>query len=290
MDDSGATPAQTSGRGAATFAHSGYHLAYETHGDGPRVFVLLHGILLDAGLNRALAQSLAARGHRVLLLELLGHGRSDRPLRATAHRMDSYAHQVIALLDHVGVEQAVVGGTSLGANVALEVAAHHPTRLRGMFLEMPVLEWAAPACGAIFIPMLLAAHYGRGLVGLATRALRRVPRTGVGPIDSLLNAGSMHPDEIAAVLHGMLIGPIAPTLEERREMHQPALIIGHERDAIHPFSDAANLVRQLPNARVVRATSALELRMRPTRLTDEIARFLDEVWQPQLAVDVGTGA
>ena len=288
MTESGAgTP--TSAR-AETFAHSGYHLTYETHGEGPRVFVLLHGLLLDAGLNRALAQSLAARGHRVVLLELLGHGRSDRPLRATAHRMDSYADQVVALLDHLGVEQAVVGGTSLGANVALEVAAKHPARLRAMFLEMPVLEWAAPACGAIFIPMLLAAHYGRGLVGLATRAMRRVPRTGMGPIDTFLNAGSMHPDEIASVLHGLLIGPIAPTLEERREMQHPALVIGHERDAIHPFSDASNLVRQLPNARIVRASSMLELRWRPTRLTDEIARFLDEVWQPRLAADANTGS
>ncbi|HEV2785847.1 MAG TPA: alpha/beta hydrolase [Solirubrobacteraceae bacterium] len=289
MTESGAgTP--TRARPTGTFAHSGYHLTYETHGEGPRVFVLLHGLLLDAGLNRALAQSLAARGHRVVLLELLGHGRSDRPLRATAHRMDSYADQVVALLDHLGVEQAVVGGTSLGANVALEVAAKHPTRLRAMFLEMPVLEWAAPACGAIFIPMLLAAHYGRGLVGLATRAMRRVPRTGMGPIDTFLNAGSMHPDEIASVLHGLLIGPIAPTLEERREMRQPALVIGHERDAIHPFSDASNLVRQLPNARIVRASSMLELRWRPTRLTEEIARFLDAVWQPRLAADATTAS
>jgi hypothetical protein len=63
----------------------------------------------------------------------------------------------------------------------------------------------------------------------------------------------------------------------------PALVIGHKRDPIHPFSDSDALVAELPDARLVRAESFLELRLTPERLTDEIAAFLDECWTPRAA-------
>jgi pimeloyl-ACP methyl ester carboxylesterase len=260
------------------FEFEGHRLVYETLGDGSRVIVLLHGLLLDANLSRALAETLAGRGHRVVLLELLGHGRSDRPVHATQHRMDTYAAQTLALLDHLGIDQAVVGGTSLGANVALYAATQAPERLRGMIVEMPVLEWATPAAGLVFIPMLLAARFGAPILNVSSAVARRLPRLGFGPLDSFFNAWSMRPREIAAVLHGLLVGPIAPPLETRRRIQVPTLVIGHQRDAIHPFSDASNLVDQLPNARLVRARSIVELRLRPARLTREISAFVDEVW------------
>lgn len=54
-------------------------------------------------------------------------------------------------------------------------------------------------------------------------------------------------------------------LDERAELDQPTLIIGHDRDLLHPFSDA-------------RANSFFELRFPPNRLSDVICDFLDEVW------------
>ena len=54
--------------------------------------------------------------------------------------MPAFAGQVVGLLDHLGVDEAVVAGTSLGANVTLEVAAAAPERVRGMVVEMPVLD------------------------------------------------------------------------------------------------------------------------------------------------------
>lgn len=258
-----------------------HRLAYETIGDGPRVVVLLHGVLLDAELNRPLAQALAARGNRVILLELLGHGRSDRPQHASEHRMDRYAAQVVTLLDHLGMEQAVVGGTSLGANVSLHAAVDAPDRVRGMIIEMPVLEWAAPAAAMVFVPLLLGARFGGAIAELVSRSARALPRTGVGPVDTFVNAASMDRREVAAVLHGLLVGPTAPPYEHRREIAAPTLIIGHQHDAIHPFNDATNLAEQLPNAELVRARSVFELRLRPTRLTAEITDFLDRVWRPR---------
>lgn len=260
------------------FSFAGHRLAYETHGHGDRVFVLLHGVLLDADLNRGLAQSLAVRGNRVVLLDLLGHGRSDRPRHATEHRMDRYADQVLALIDHLGAQQAAVGGTSLGANVALTAAVKAPGRVRAMFIEMPVLEWAAPAAGALFIPLLFGVRFGHVAAEGISALASRLPRTGIGPVDTFMNAASMHPREIAAVLHGLLVGPLAPSIEERAEIQTPTLIVAHTADALHPFSDAANLAEQLPKAELLRARSPFELRLRPTRLTNEITDFLDRVW------------
>ena len=74
---------------------------------------------------------------------------------------------------------------------------------------------------------------------------------------------SNDPTETAAVLHGILAGPIAPTVGQRADMHVPALVIGHQVDRIHPFHDAEQLARRLPEGRLVQANSVLELRMRP---------------------------
>ncbi|MGH9080843.1 MAG: alpha/beta fold hydrolase [Acidimicrobiales bacterium] len=271
------------------FDSEGLQLYYEIHGHGPRVFVFMHGILMDSNMNRRLANDLAVRGNRVVLLDLPGHGLSEKPQRASFHRMDTYAEHVVALLDHLGVDRAVVGGVSLGGNVSLLVAALAPERVQGLVIEMPVLEWAVPAAAVTFVPMLFAVHFARPLVRKAAAFLRRLPRTGNGPIDSIMNSLSNDPTEVAAVLHGVLAGPIAPTVDQRAGMEMPALVVGHQVDRIHPFHDAEQLARRLPNGRLVQANSVLELRMRPERLTDEIAGFLDDAWLPPAQPDLEVG-
>ncbi len=262
------------------FVHDDLELYYEVHGQGPRVLIFLHGILMDANMNRRLAADLAAKGNRVVLLDLPGHGLSARPQRASYHRMDTYAGHVIALMDHLDVEEAVVGGVSLGGNVSLLVAAQAPERVRGLVIEMPVLEWALPAAAITFVPMLLATHFARPLVGWVARAFRVLPRTGNGPLDSVMNMFSAEPRETAAVLHGILAGPIAPTVDQRAAMDVPALVIGHKVDHVHPFHDAQQLARRLPRGQLIQASSVLELRVHPERLTEEINGLLDTAWSP----------
>lgn len=260
------------------FEHDGLRLHYETHGRGDRVLVYLHGLLLDGQMNRRLAADLADRGHRVVLLDLPGHGRSDHPRHASVHRMDRYADLVPALLDEIGVDQAVVGGVSLGAGVALQVADRAPDRVAGMVLEMPVLERAVPSAALVFLPLLLTVRAAEPVVGAVAAVARRVPSTGIGLLDTAVATLGHDPRAAAAVLHGTLAGPVAPTLEARSAMTMPTLVIGHRLDAIHPFTDAAHLVGQLPAARLAEARSILELRVTPSRLTSTIAAFLDEVW------------
>jgi pimeloyl-ACP methyl ester carboxylesterase len=271
------------------FDSDGLQLYYEIHGHGPRVLVFMHGILMDSNMNRRLANDLAAKGNRVILFDLPGHGLSDKPQRASAHRMDTYAEHVVALLDHLGIDKAVVGGVSLGGNVSLLVAALAPERVQALVIEMPVLEWAVPAAAITFIPMLLAVHFARPLVRRAASVFRRLPRTGNGPVDSVMNTLSNDPIETAAVLHGILAGPIAPTVDQRSAMEMPAMVIGHEVDRIHPFHDAEQLARRLPGGKLVQANSLLELRMHPERLTGEIAQFLDDVWDSRAHRDLKVG-
>jgi pimeloyl-ACP methyl ester carboxylesterase len=263
-----------------SFVDDGIRLNYEVHGQGERTAILMHGLLLDAQLNRRLAADLADAGFRVALLDLPGHGKSDKPRHASAHRMDSYARHVVALMDELGLEETVVGGMSLGANVALQVAIQAPERMRGLLIEMPVLEWAAPGAAMVFLPLLLGVHYAAPLVRLVAALAKRVPKTSVGPLDSFVTTLTMQPEEAAAVLHGMLVGPITPTYEERHAVEAPTLVIGHKVDFIHPFTDADHLTRQLPNGRLLQAHSILELRFLPERLTARITEFMTEVWGP----------
>ena len=261
-----------------TLAYGRYRLSYEVYGSGDRVLVWLHGLLLDANLSRSLARRLAAKGNRVVLLDLLGHGRSEKPRHAGAHRMDLYADQVLCLLDELGVDQVVLGGVSLGTNVSLLATVQAPERVRGLVLEMPVLEWAAPAAALVFAPLLLEVHYARAPLRLVSWVASRLPPLGLGPLDSFISAAASDPDEIAAVLHGVLLGPIAPTIDQRRAITAPALVLGHGIDLIHSFSDAKRLARQLPEARLIRTRTFAELWVRPARLTAEISEFLDRVW------------
>jgi pimeloyl-ACP methyl ester carboxylesterase len=264
----------------AEFHLDGQRLAYTVYGDGPRTTVLLPGLLLSQKMHAPLARQLAARGNRVVTLDPLGHGRSSRPRESWRYSMTAFAAQTVALLDHLGIDQAVVGGTSLGANITLEAAAVAPERLAGMIVEMPVLDNAIPACGAAFTPLLFALKFGEPAMRAVARGARAVPRARLPLLAEIgLDWISQDPAPSAAVLGGILYGRVAPDHRQRCAMRTPALVIGHPRDPVHPFSDAGMLASELPQGRLVNAHSVLELRVRPKRLTARIAAFVDECWK-----------
>jgi pimeloyl-ACP methyl ester carboxylesterase len=281
------------------FKFEGQRLAYTEFGGGPaelapggvrgrtarsapaagRTLILLHGLLLSQEMHRPLAEDLAARGSRVITLDLLGHGLSERPRDMWRYSMAGYGRQVVALMDHLQVDQAVVMGTSLGANVALEVAASHPERLRGLVIEMPVLDNGLLWSALTFTPLLVSLTFGEPAMKLLARATRAVPR-GLLPHygNVLLDLVRQEPGPGGALLQGLFFGRIAPPRAERRTFTTPALVLGHQRDPVHPFSDAGMLAKEMPNARLLEAHSLVELRLQPERLTEEIAAFVEESW------------
>ncbi len=260
------------------FTHEGHRLAYTEHGSGGRVVVLLHGLLLSKRMHATLASDLSSRGYRAVSLDLLGHGESDKPSDMTQHSMQIYATQALALLDHLDIEQAAFFGTSLGANTTLELAVVAPERVRGMVIEMPVLDNAIIAAGVAFLPLMLAMRFAGPAMRATSALARRVPTAGLGVIDTVVGWARYEPAPSLAVLQGLFFGRIAPPSSLRRSLTPPALIIGHPNDPVHPFTDAGHLADELPNARLLEADSILELRIRPARLTAEIAEFMDECW------------
>lgn len=263
----------------ATTAHfdfEGHRLVYDEYGSGEHVVLLLPGLLFSRRMHRPLAETLAERGHRVLCLDLLGHGDSDRPEEMWNYSMTIFGRQTIALLDHLALEQAVIGGTSLGANASLEAAVAAPERVKGLLIEMPVLDNALLGCALAFTPLLLSLTSGAPLTRAISRGARVIPRGSSHLGDMLLDWASQDPKPSASVLQGLFFGRAAPPREERREMQHKTLVIGHYRDPIHPFSDSDMLVREMPNARLVQASSVLELHLTPERLTNQIVVFVEE--------------
>ena len=118
----------------------GDRLEFTEYGAGDRWVVLVPGQLMPRRMHTRLARTIAGEGFHVATFDPLGHGRSDRPADPKGYSTTAFGEQVVALLDHLGAHQAVVGGTSLGANVALEVADAAPERVRGLLLEMPLLD------------------------------------------------------------------------------------------------------------------------------------------------------
>ncbi len=286
------------------FIHDGQRIAYTEYGGGPaaldrvgnrgrtarsapaasRPVILVHGLLLSQEMHRPLALDLAARGNRVITVDLLGHGESDRPRDMWRYSMRFFAEQLLGLMDHLELEQAVVMGTSLGANSALELAAIAQERLRGMVIEMPVLDNALLASALTFTPILVALTFGEPIMRGVSRVTRAIPRR-LLPLygNVLLDTVRQEPGPGGAVLQGLFFGRIAPHRTERRTFDTPALVIGHRRDPVHPFSDAGMLAEELPHSRLLEADSLVELRLKPERLTGEIAAFLEEVWQERPA-------
>lgn len=286
----------------SSFAFQGHRIAYTEFGGGPaavtpaggrgrtarsapaaaRPLILVHGLLLSQRMHWPLAEDLAARGNRVITVDLLGHGESDRPRDMGLYSMQIFGEQVVGLMDHLEIEQAVVMGTSLGANTALEVALAHPERLRAMVIEMPVLDNALLWSALAFTPLLVSLTFGeRGMQALG-RVARAVPRAALPHYGNvMLDLVRQEPGPGGAILQGLFFGRVAPHRNDRRTFAMPTLVLGHRRDPVHPFSDAGHLAEELPKGRLIEANSLLELRVNPERLTEEIASFLDEVWAPK---------
>jgi pimeloyl-ACP methyl ester carboxylesterase len=260
------------------FEYDNHRISFDEYGEGDRPLVLIHGLLMNRRMFDRLGPEMAERGNRVITVDLLGHGRSDRPPEMSRYSMTFFARQVEALLDHLDLDQAVVGGTSLGANATLELNYLAPERVKAMMIEMPVLDNALLAAAVIFTPIMVGLRFGEPLLRRLASGARRIPRT-----NPLLDIGldwfRQDPAPSSAILEGLFLGSSAPHHQFRVQMTQPTLVIGHHADPLHPFSDSGMLAEELPNSRLIEASSILEWRLSPERLDNELANFLDQVWE-----------
>jgi pimeloyl-ACP methyl ester carboxylesterase len=265
-----------------TFERAGLVLAYEDLG-GPadRTVVFLHGLLLSADMMKPVAR-MFRDDFRPVLLELHGHGRSSRPVEGSSYSMRTFADDTVALLDHLGVERAGFFGTSLGADVSLNVMLDHPARVAGAVLEMPVLERGSRFARRMFRPIAAALRSRRASRALAI-ASRRLPDLRFYPgFKEALAVLAENPRSGAAVIEGLLATAGEDRWAEVDRCPVPALVVGHPRDPLHAWGDAVELAGRLPNGKLVRAGSILEVRVRPQRIVGHARQFLGRCFAGEL--------
>jgi len=109
---------------------NGAVIAYDVYGEGEPI-VLLHGIFVSRSQWEAQVEVLS-RSYKVITCDLRGHGESSRDREGYA--IETLAGDVVGLLDHLGIEQAVCCGHSFGGLVAQDLAIRHPSRVKGLIL------------------------------------------------------------------------------------------------------------------------------------------------------------
>ena len=254
-------------------------IEFTEYGAGDSWVVLVAPLPASRAAHDRLAHALASSGLHVVVPDLLGHGRSDRPADPLAYSVSDFAAQVVGLLDHLGATQAVIGGSGVGANVALEVAVTAPERTRGLILDGPVLDDAFAAGLAVLGPLLylsrfapIGVHAARVAAKVATAPVPR--RLLPGRVSDAVDRLDQRPGPMTAVVHGVLFGRLAPSVTERSAIGVPALVIAHPADALHRASDAEALVAELPAGRAERMSRRGEWRRAPERLDLAVTRFV----------------
>lgn len=116
----------------ARLDRDGVGIYYEDHGSGPGM-LLTHGYSATSQMWRGQVEALAS-DHRVLTWDLRGHGQSDSPEDLAAYAEERVVDDMAALLDHAGLERAVVGGLSLGGYLSLAFHVRYPERVRALML------------------------------------------------------------------------------------------------------------------------------------------------------------
>lgn len=123
---------------------NGVRLEVRALGEGPPV-LLVHGLTGRGAIWSGLARTLRRRGHRTIVVDLLGHGRSDAPCDPARYAVERQAADLAALLERLGAGPADLIAYSMGARVALRLAVDHPAAIRRLVLESPSAGIADPA-------------------------------------------------------------------------------------------------------------------------------------------------
>jgi pimeloyl-ACP methyl ester carboxylesterase len=128
----------------ATIAHRGIKLAYEDQGAGKQTFVFIHGWTCERSSFAPQAKYFAQR-HRVISVDLRGHGQSDKP--EGHYPITAYAEDIAYLIEQLGLDGVLAVGHSMGGAVVLQLAAKHPERLAGIVMIDPIRSLTQPNHG-----------------------------------------------------------------------------------------------------------------------------------------------
>lgn len=226
---------------------NGISMAYDDLGSGPPV-LLIHGFPLCRKMWRLQAEALAAAGYRVITPDLRGFGDSDAP--DGPYRIELFADDILELLDHLGIERAVVGGMSMGGYILLRLLLQAPERVRAalfittrstaddeagkarrLALAKDVMRYGPQVITDAFTQVLFAPGTPEEKPDLAREAYSWMVATSSRGLAGGLLAMRERPD----------FTPLLPTIR------QPSLVISAVQDQAAPPATADTFTRGLPN-------------------------------------------
>jgi pimeloyl-ACP methyl ester carboxylesterase len=210
--------------------HEGAHIWYATYGSGSPV-ILLHGGFGHSGNWSYQLPDLLAAGHRAILIDSRGHGRSTRDARPYTYEL--MASDVLAVMNTLNLERAAVVGWSDGACIALILADEAPKRIGGAFFF-----------GCNMDPSGLKQIDERN--PLLFRCLSRHAKD-----YAQLSATPDQFDEFAAAVRIMMSSQPNYTAQDLSRISVPVLIVQAEHDEFIKHEHAEYLARSIPNAKLI---------------------------------------
>ncbi len=252
----------------------GVRLSYEDHGEGLPV-VLLHAFPFSRQMWQPQVEGL--RGDcRLILPDLRGFGTSEST--AAVESLDTYAQDVAALLDHLGVDRAVVGGLSMGGYITLAFARLFPQRLLGAVLA-DTRAGADTEEGRAAREATAVLAETRGAAPVAEQMLPKLINHGdpsrsevTSRMLALMRAAP--PAGIAAASRAMAGRP--DSFDVLRRLACSVLVLVGTEDRVTPPEEARKMVAAAPHSRLVEIPGAGHLSNleQPDRFNEALRSFL----------------
>lgn len=229
-------------------------------GEGATV-VFLHGLCGDAGQT---AEAFPPEpGLRRITIEARGHGRSQ-PGALASLSIETFANDVAAYIEARLEAPVVLGGISMGAAISLRLAVERPDLVRALVLARPA--WLTASAPDNMAPNAEVGHLLAHLPPPAAKAAflqgpvgQRLAAEAPDNLASLSGFFAREPVEVTAALLSAISkdGPDV-TETDLAGIAVPTLVLGHERDFIHPIAHARALAEKIPAARFVQITPKTE--------------------------------
>lgn len=244
-----------SGMGELTIDSAGVTLSGEQAGEGKPV-VLLHGLTSTRRYVVMGSKNLERGGHRVINYDARGHGASTPAPDAGAYTFAELSADLLAVLDGLGIERAVLAGNSMGGHTALRFALEHSERVAGLVIITPAFE----PQGGRDLPhwdALSAGLRNGGPEGfLAAMGPSRAPESHRETIATAVlqrMRAHAHPDAVADALRVVPRASAFGDYADLAAVRVPTVLVA-SRDDIdyeHPYAVAERYAAALPTARTV---------------------------------------
>ncbi|MEV4253645.1 alpha/beta fold hydrolase [Spirillospora sp. NPDC049652] len=265
-----------------TFIKGQIAIAYDDHnpgGTGPPL-VLVHGHPFDRSMWSPQVQHVGRQGRRVIVSDLRGYGRSTVVRGKTP--LQTFAQDIAGLLDHLGVEQIVLGGLSMGGQIVMEFHRLFPDRLRGLVLAdtapQAETEEGRRARNAMAERLLKEGMGGYAEEVLAKMVapanIRRFPAVAEHVLSMMRGTSS---EGAAAALRGRAERP--DYVASLSRVRVPTLIVVGDEDEFTPLGDARLMHRLIPDSTLVVVEGAAHMPNleAPAEFNEALSTFLDSI-------------